>query len=381
MTKLIREKSLNILEWDAAGRSIFVLGFLFFIYAQTLIWSIYSVNFNKDNSLINLAYLNKLIYVECMVLFICSCIIVTGFFLRKKLSTSLIFQHIALHFFSWSMLILAYSFGTLSYTVGMILIGAPLLSFILLDRIAVWIAAGMFIVVITTLTYASSAGIIRYAPLLASDFIADQAMFWTNTSYFLSLPFLIINMLVIDRLLVSWRTREKLIKELAITDGLTGLLNRREILNNLDLLFSLSKRKNSPVSLIILDLDFFKKVNDTYGHPIGDAVLREAARVLNMSIRSEDQLGRYGGEEFVILLPETTLSEACNVAERCRAALSRATVCLDDGKLLSFTASFGLVSCSVQLLNHPDELIRKADEALYKAKSDGRNQVVSVSWD
>jgi diguanylate cyclase (GGDEF)-like protein len=125
----------------------------------------------------------------------------------------------------------------------------------------------------------------------------------------------------------------------------------------------------------MLDIDFFKKINDTYGHNIGDLVLQKIADLSRTILRDIDIIGRIGGEEFAILLPETNIEDAIIVAERLRVEISNASVILENAEV-TFTSSFGVVSASKSNI---DELLIKADKALYKAKESGRNKVCTFS--
>ena len=171
------------------------------------------------------------------------------------------------------------------------------------------------------------------------------------------------------------KTREAL-REQATHDGLTGLLNRNSILEALDDEISRAARSDQPVSVIMADLDRFKSINDTHGHLAGDAVLREVARRLKSSGRRYDSVGRYGGEEFLIVLPGCDGAAAAAQAERMRDAIG-ATPILTPSQPLAVTASLG-VSCSSSC--PPETLVRQADDALYAAKAGGRNRVVSLRF-
>jgi diguanylate cyclase (GGDEF)-like protein len=127
--------------------------------------------------------------------------------------------------------------------------------------------------------------------------------------------------------------------------------------------------------VVILDLDHFKRINDTWGHPTGDKVLQEAARVLRDCIRTCDGIGRFGGEEFMLVLPDTSVDGAAVLVERCRAALAATLIRAETGKTFHVSASFGVV-CNEKDMNVDGEaLIKSADEALYLAKENGRNRV------
>ena len=160
---------------------------------------------------------------------------------------------------------------------------------------------------------------------------------------------------------------------LAARDGLTGVFNRRHFMSLAESEVRRSCRYGSPVSVIMLDLDFFKEVNDTFGHETGDRVLTGAAKCLERSLRGFDILGRYGGEEFIILLPETDIDTALVIAERLRLSLS-AMKMTSGGSTIRVTASFG-VAGSPPMNRKLDVLIAAADRALYRAKSEGRNLV------
>jgi diguanylate cyclase (GGDEF)-like protein/PAS domain S-box-containing protein len=159
---------------------------------------------------------------------------------------------------------------------------------------------------------------------------------------------------------------------LASRDALTGVFNRRYFFELSSNELEKSKRYNHPISMIILDLDFFKEVNDNYGHQAGDAVLKEVAGICVNSIRSTDILGRYGGEEFIVFLPESTLMECLKVSSRILSNISAAEI-FYEGKCIKVTASLGITGVESATAESLEYFLKYADEALYWAKSDGRN--------
>ena len=162
---------------------------------------------------------------------------------------------------------------------------------------------------------------------------------------------------------------------LATQDGLTGIANRRHFLEKSHEELVRAKRYNAPVSFIIIDLDHFKQINDVYGHQAGDAVLQSSVSVFRNILRSCDILGRYGGEEFVVLMPETLPEDAMHLAERLRHHLEKHVVEY-SGQTFHVTASFGVAGTqSLRTDDSVSSFIKSADLALYKAKGMGRNRV------
>lgn len=170
---------------------------------------------------------------------------------------------------------------------------------------------------------------------------------------------------------------EKELKNLASTDPLTGAKNRRSFLHLFEQEVLRFKRYGHSFGLIMLDIDHFKKINDTFGHDIGDKVLKNLAAESLGVLRDSDIFGRWGGEEFIAFLPETNIHESSMIAERLRSKLSRIEVSDRKGRLVTITVSIGLrVVTSGETDVLVDEVIREADDALYMAKKEGRNRVV-----
>lgn len=163
--------------------------------------------------------------------------------------------------------------------------------------------------------------------------------------------------------------------ELAITDALTGIFNRHHFFELAEVAFSNARRYNLPLAVLMMDLDYFKQTNDTYGHLAGDEVLRVTIQRCARIIRETDTFGRYGGEEFVMILPETDLQGALVLAERLRQAVSKDPVVVDDVEI-AVTASFGVAQLTEETTTL-QQLINRADQALYRAKESGRNCVCS----
>ena len=164
--------------------------------------------------------------------------------------------------------------------------------------------------------------------------------------------------------------------EMAIMDGLTKLYNRRYMTNHLNSLMASAREKERPLSVLLMDIDFFKSVNDTHGHDAGDEVLEEFSQRMRKNTRGIDLVCRYGGEEFVVIMPDTDHSLAMVVAERIRKKVSEKPFIIHKGRqMIDVTVSIGLAS-SFRGEEAQDDLMKRADEALYQAKHEGRNRVV-----
>jgi diguanylate cyclase (GGDEF)-like protein len=168
------------------------------------------------------------------------------------------------------------------------------------------------------------------------------------------------------------------IETLAMEDPLTGLLNRRALRHDYIRARGLAARGNAQLSLIMLDVDHFKSINDLYGHAAGDVVLRELANIMKKTFRTSDSLARIGGEEFVCLMPATALDEAVATGERLRNAVELARIGINDKNdtKLSFTVSIGVTEADP--MENLEHLLDRADQAMYLAKSGGRNRLVHV---
>jgi two-component system cell cycle response regulator len=164
------------------------------------------------------------------------------------------------------------------------------------------------------------------------------------------------------------------VRNLSVRDGLTELFNHRHSIELLQGEFARVGRYEAGVSVIMLDIDHFKLVNDAHGHQAGDAVLREVARLLRDTLRTVDAVGRYGGEEFIAILPHTAHQDATQTAERVRSAIANHTFKVGEREL-RITVSVGVASYPSDTADSPVALIREADKALYRAKEAGRNQV------
>lgn len=173
---------------------------------------------------------------------------------------------------------------------------------------------------------------------------------------------------------------DRAIRTLAMIDSLTGIFNRRAFMERAEKEYAIALRNKMPLSLLMIDIDYFKRINDEYGHPAGDAVLVDVARLLDSRLRKQDTLARYGGEEFCILLPATDEAGATALAETLRIAVESAPLAIERNGI-STTISIGVTVCRASCANCNlgfYKLVDHADMALYQAKNDGRNRTVSL---
>jgi diguanylate cyclase (GGDEF)-like protein len=162
---------------------------------------------------------------------------------------------------------------------------------------------------------------------------------------------------------------------LAMQDGLTGLSNRRSILDALDQQLAMAGRSGQPLSLLMLDLDRFKRVNDSFGHLAGDAVLHQVASGIASRLRAQDIAGRYGGEEFLVILPGTTVDGAVQLAEELRKSIAAERIGIGEGRAITITISIGVCGGVPAAGQRVEDLIGAADQAMYRAKENGRDRV------
>ncbi|HEU4844042.1 MAG TPA: GGDEF domain-containing protein, partial [Burkholderiaceae bacterium] len=171
--------------------------------------------------------------------------------------------------------------------------------------------------------------------------------------------------------------REQALADIAYTDPLTQLANRRAFFQQADAAFAIASRYQRPLALLMIDLDHFKLVNDNHGHAAGDAVLVRTASCLRHSVRHADLPARLGGEEFVVMLPETTLAEAQETAERIRKTIEQSPPAQYEGRAIPVTASVGVAMMRSDSKGI-EAILNEADMALYAAKQTGRNKVATA---
>lgn len=230
------------------------------------------------------------------------------------------------------------------------------------------------IVLVSVVGLLAIAGAIPFTSLYENVAMGPGAYWWMVGQFMITMYPLFCGILMTMFFLKGLHDREDKIRELSRKDGLTNIWNRRYLMEIFERELHASQRSKTPISFIMIDLDFFKKLNDQYGHKMGDRALEVASKVLQTAIRSTDSLGRYGGEEFAAVLPDCTVGSAREVAERCRVAIESSSVEY-NGVTVDLTASVGATTVVDSTDVNADTIIDRADQALYKSKDAGRNRV------
>lgn len=302
-------------------------------------------------------------------------------YMRKVNPSSTLPNNIQIFLIGQPLMLYAVLNGITQIVTGLLLGMLPLIGIILFNRKHVFYAAGLLWLEVILLAMAVSLGYLPNAPLYVDQVKAEHVpIFFTFTQILLSAPVAAMVYVMGHSLMQGLVLKEKKILELSRTDALTGLWNRRYLNEILEHEIALTHRNLYCLSIIILDLDFFKKVNDSFGHSVGDKVLLATAEVLQKCARTTDYVGRFGGEEFLIILPNCDAKMLVVVAERYRKALEEKQISTGEG-MTQVTGSFGSTTmlptntCEYQMQLCLDKLITTADKALYDAKEQGRNCV------
>lgn len=298
--------------------------------------------------------------------------------IRRRNPTSLVPGMIVTYVFGHPLVVMAYFNGVHSIVTGLLLAVAPAFGFVMFRNRHVMNAMLLIWLEIILLGLAVSLGWLADAPMYGDQppnrFLAPM---WLFMQVLIGFP-VALGFLMFTRSIVSaLRAREAQVRELSRRDALTGVWNRGYLNELLAREIALAQRSGQPLAMVVADLDLFKRINDEHGHTAGDKALVQAAQSLAASIREIDHLGRYGGEEFILLLPNCDQESARLTAERCRKALTARPVDIGSAQL-ALSGSFGVAAISGSDIDG-EELFRRADHALYQAKEAGRNRVVVAS--
>jgi len=283
----------------------------------------------------------------------------------------LLFSTVAAHIITGTAV--CYAIGPYTAASGLIMVAALLLGMVLLERRSFWIAVIGWFLSMFAMHFASKAGALPFHSLFEASLepsnLAKVAAERAVAAALIYIPLAV----VMDHLISVWRQDERSLYEAAQFDSLTGAYTRGFAMAVMDRAVCRAARGDAKaLGVLMLDLDHFKRINDAHGHARGDLVLKQTTHAMQSTLRAGDIVGRFGGEEFVVLLPGADLKQAMSAAERCRAAVEKMKI--PDAPYLSVTASVG-VAAFPDHGEDLDELLKASDRAMYAAKANGRNRI------
>jgi len=361
----------HIINWTPLQKSALMLTLASAMNFSWILWKGYILITPSVWQWTHLPLVESQIWLNLLTLFLLGLLIIPCYRYKNDEWAQKVIPFISVQFFTLMLCHDGYLIGSISPATMVGYVGTIGVGLVLFDRKIVYSALVPATVILTVCTYLSMKGTLPYAPLF--NLIAMQRAqtnpFWLGSMAFFIMPILLACFILFEILLTQWRQRETYIQRLSQLDPLTNVLNRRSLNTHLESLH----QQQFDYAVVLLDIDHFKKINDIYGHHQGDQVLIEIAQCLSNNVRSEDIIGRFGGEEFILLLPHTDIIQAEKIAERCRHALEELPVFSTQNNPIHLSASFG-ISCSA-FAQDPYLVIRQADQALYAVKASGRNQV------
>ncbi|MBQ0753939.1 MAG: GGDEF domain-containing protein [Gammaproteobacteria bacterium] len=367
-------------QWSFITRSSAPLMLLIALWLAHTAWAVLVLFMIDEQKVFSLDSFRVQLPIVTTMLVGAGFLLALGQMLRVSKLEPMWYQHISANYYGLSLVWGGYITGSLSIASGAVLMGAPLLGFLLLERRVVAIAFLISFLALLFLNAAAAAGLIPYAPFVHPPTDQASAILWTHSQLLMAAPHILVDLYLCAVLFSQWRLREESVRALGLTDSLTGLHNRRSILAQLNRELARAHRQNKTLSLVLFDLDHFKKINDIWGHPAGDEVLRRTAHAIADEIRTSDLVGRFGGEEFMLVLPQTEEQSANQLVERCRQRIETLHVISENGETIPVRASFGLVNVNATDQANPESLIARADEALYQAKAAGRNCIKTTNY-
>ena len=367
---------LAILDWDLVKKSQVIL-----LYASFEAAVIYFIQIKyMYHPLANTELLLKLQWLYPIVFILNILLILFGFLIKNKPNVHIYYVLFLSVYYPFSLLGLPIGIGLLNMLNGVIFMGITFTALLLFPRFSVYFGLVAYVIAFYLLCALTVLGYLDYAmaykpyTLLHKDVQSAQIIY----SMFYTTLFATFTIALFDISIERWRRYNSKIQKLSCTDELTGLLNRRGVKQVVDFQMQQAQILHRETSLIMVDIDNFKKINDQYGHYQGDLVLRHVADILKQNLRANDVIARYGGEEFVVLLPFTSIENAVALAEGCRKALQQSSIAVNETERLYVQACFGVSSTARMDFDYM-KLFGQADKALYQAKHNGKNQVRTFS--
>ena len=358
-------------NWTLLNKTMLILSLSIFINLFMLAWDLFVLYHPQFYPWVNLAVIHTHLSLGMIFMSVFIGLLLLCHFCSQQRWVEKFMPMLSVQLFTLVLLIHGYFVGSFSPATMVGYVGWACVGLILFDRKIIYCALAPATIVLLLLNYLSTFAGLPYAPLFNMEPMNQTVMhpFWVMSMFFFLVPLMLVCLFLFEILFTQWRIREATIATLSRIDPLTNVMNRRSIANQLE---QLHQQRKALYSVVLLDLDHFKHINDNYGHDMGDQVLIQVAECLAQHVREQDMIGRFGGEEFILLLPNTTTEQAQHVAERCRIALTELNFVYEQ-QPFSISASFGISSS--QNASEPQQIIRQADQALYAVKTAGRNQV------
>ena len=359
-----------IMNWNILRKSILILCLGAVIHVIWIFWKCLVLAIPYLNQWVNVALIQEQLIVNYLFLALHLLLIYPCIRYRESITAKRVLPFVVVATLVVSLCRDGYLVGILSPATMIAYVSLLAVGCVLLPRIIVYsafIPATIYIALCIYLTYV---GIIPDAPLFTNMMDKHHHLFWLLSMGFFITPILATCLVLFEILLSQWRHRERLIQRLSQLDPLTNVFNRRSINSSLE---NLDSSTPETYAIVLIDLDHFKQINDTFGHHKGDETLVCVGKILKEHLRDTDIVGRFGGEEFILVLKNSSLEQTKTIAERCRHAISALEIFSDQGEALKVSASFGIALSDAKTT--PQQLITQADRALYQAKALGRNRV------
>ena len=360
-----------IMNWDTLKKCILILFLGCCVNLIWLVWETYVLLNSEYWHVVNVNLLRHKLVINSIFFITLLGLIYPCYALQKQAWVQRFLPYIAIGILIISLCYNGYMIGVFSPVTMVVYICLIAVGLVLFERKIVYamlIPATGFLTVSGCLSFID---VIPYAPIFQIDGQLFLNGFWLLSMLYFVIPILITCLILFEILLSQWRHREQLIQHLSQIDPLTNTFNRRRISQSLEYLHQ--QDPQNPYAVILLDLDHFKSINDQFGHHMGDNVLIAVSQELNDQIQDHDLVGRFGGEEFILILKHASLSKAHQISERCRSAIEALVISNDEGQSIHVTASFGIAQSHHGL--RPQQVLSQADKALYAAKASGRNQI------
>ena len=362
---------IQLLEVDNIQKSKVVSGVLIFFHAFFYL----SILANTEFELFNQKLIPNILLCFQIFIVISISLFIASYFIQANRRSEFYFPIVCVGFYAGSLMMVGYIAGMMTILTGVFTIGSILAGLLLFERRIMFYSTLPCLIVLYVTSILTVMHVLPYAPLYLpySMIVEETQSYFLLVNLFATTFIGTILVVLFNSFLDRWMDRERKQRHLMTIDPLTQILNRRGIATQLERIYTTNSNLDQPLSISLIDIDFFKKINDQYGHDCGDQVLVHIAKLLRLNIRENDHLGRYGGEEFIVVFENTNLTTAQSILERCRKAIEQHELAY-DGQIIRFTASFGLVHATLENSDQ-QRLILATDQALYRAKETGRNKI------